>query len=254
MALELDPDHLSCYALQLALAPDEWAAPPRPGALRWRNRLALQQDDGLASDQYRLAEEVLAAAGYRHYELSSWARPGRESAAQLGLLGAVARTPGIGAGAHSYDGAAERSWNVRRARSATSALPRRGSVRWPIARCSTERRARSRPSPWGCGGSTGSIAMHSRRSSAPTRWTRMRPRRTASALLEMGRRPPPAHAARPPLRLRGLPRVPAGAGRLMLFPPATLQAIADGSVTLALSPMGPTARARPAGGNVRRSA
>ena len=46
------------------------------GALRWRRRVAAQQDDGLAAAQYALAEEVLAAAGYRHYELSSWALPG----------------------------------------------------------------------------------------------------------------------------------------------------------------------------------
>lgn len=111
-ALELKPDHVSCYALQLALAPDEWAAPPRPGALRWRSRMVERQDDGLASEQYRLAEELLAAAGYRHYELSSWARPGRESRHNSAYW---ARRPytGIGAGAHSYDGAAERSWNVR---------------------------------------------------------------------------------------------------------------------------------------------
>ncbi len=112
MALALEPEHVSCYALQLALAPDEWAAPPRPGALRWRNRVAEQQDDGLASDQYRLAEEVLAAAGYRHYELSSWARPGRESRHNSAYWARSAYT-GIGAGAHSYDGAAERSWNER---------------------------------------------------------------------------------------------------------------------------------------------
>ena len=112
MALELEPDHLSCYALQLALAPDEWAAPPRPGALRWRNRLVERQDDGLAADQYRLAEELLAGAGYRHYELSSWARPGRESRHNSAYWARRAYT-GIGAGAHSYDGAAERSWNVR---------------------------------------------------------------------------------------------------------------------------------------------
>ncbi len=112
MALELEPDHVSCYALQLALAPDEWAAPPRPGALRWRNRVAQRQDDGLASDQYRLAEDMLAAAGYRHYELSSWARPGRESRHNSAYWARSAYT-GIGAGAHSYDGMAERSWNVR---------------------------------------------------------------------------------------------------------------------------------------------
>jgi oxygen-independent coproporphyrinogen-3 oxidase len=111
-ALALEPDHLSTYALQLALQPDEWAAPPRAGALRWRQRVAAQQDDALASDQYRLAEELLDAAGYRHYELSSWARPGHESR-HNGAYWARRGYTGIGAGAHSYDGAAERSWNVR---------------------------------------------------------------------------------------------------------------------------------------------
>jgi oxygen-independent coproporphyrinogen-3 oxidase len=111
-AVELEPDHLSCYALQLALAPDEWAAPPRPGALRWRNRMVQAQDDGLASEQYRRAEQVLADAGYRHYELSSWARPGYESRHNSAYWARWAYT-GIGAGAHSYDGSSERSWNVR---------------------------------------------------------------------------------------------------------------------------------------------
>ena len=111
-AIALGPDHVSCYALQLALAPDEWAAPPRPGALRWRGRMARRQDDGLAAEQYRLAEEVLDGAGYRHYELSSWARPGHESRHNTGYWRRRAYT-GIGAGAHSYDGGAERSWNAR---------------------------------------------------------------------------------------------------------------------------------------------
>jgi oxygen-independent coproporphyrinogen-3 oxidase len=110
-AVALRPDHLSLYGLQLALAPDEWAAPPRPGALRWRQRMARRQDDELAAEQYRLAEELLATAGYRHYELSSWARPGRESRHNAAYW---ARRPyaGIGAGAHSYDGST-RSWNTR---------------------------------------------------------------------------------------------------------------------------------------------
>ena len=106
------PDHVSLYALQLALAPDEWAAPPRRGALRWRRRVAAEQDDELAAEQYRCAEDLLAAAGYRHYELSSWARPGRESR-HNGAYWARRAYTGIGAGAHSYDGRAARSWNVR---------------------------------------------------------------------------------------------------------------------------------------------
>lgn len=112
LALDPPPDHLSLYALQLALAPDEWAAPPRPGALRWRERVERAQDDGLAAAQYRLAESLLAGAGYEHYELSSWALPGRASRHNDAYW---ARRPytGLGAGAHSYDGAARRSWNER---------------------------------------------------------------------------------------------------------------------------------------------
>lgn len=110
-ALALEPDHLSLYALQLALAPDEWAAPPRPGALRWRQRMVPRQDDGLAAAQYQLAEELLDAAGFAHYELSSWARPGLESQHNSAYWERRPYT-GIGAGAHSYD-SATRSWNVR---------------------------------------------------------------------------------------------------------------------------------------------
>jgi oxygen-independent coproporphyrinogen-3 oxidase len=111
-AIALQPEHLSLYALSLALAPDEWAAPPRPGALRWRRRLLARQDDDLAAAQYELAERALAAAGYRHYELSSWARPGCEARHNAAYWRRAAYT-GIGAGAHSYDGGARRDWNVR---------------------------------------------------------------------------------------------------------------------------------------------
>jgi oxygen-independent coproporphyrinogen-3 oxidase len=111
LALALAPDHLSLYALQLALAPDEWAAPPRPGALRWRRRMVSRQDDGLAAAQYQLAEEMLDAAGFRHYELSSWARPGLESRHNSAYWERRPYT-GIGAGAHSFDGQT-RSWNER---------------------------------------------------------------------------------------------------------------------------------------------
>lgn len=111
-AIALEPEHLSCYALQLALEPDEWAAPPRPGALRWRNRMVPRQDDGLAAEQYRIAEQVLGEAGYDHYELSSWAVPGRESR-HNGAYWARRAYTGIGAGAHSYDGLDQRSWNTR---------------------------------------------------------------------------------------------------------------------------------------------
>lgn len=108
----LGPDHVSLYALQLAVAPDEWAAAPRAGALRWRRRMIERQDDTLAAGQYRAAEELLGEAGYEHYELSSWARPGKASVHNGAYWGRRPYT-GLGAGAHSYDGAAQRSWNER---------------------------------------------------------------------------------------------------------------------------------------------
>lgn len=111
-AIGLGPDHVSLYALQLALEPDEWAGPPRPGALRWRSRVAPRQDDAVAAEQYRHAEDALDAAGYLHYELSSWVRPGRESR-HNGAYWDRRPYTGIGVGAHSYDGEATRSWNVR---------------------------------------------------------------------------------------------------------------------------------------------
>jgi oxygen-independent coproporphyrinogen-3 oxidase len=111
-ALALAPEHVSVYALQLALAPDEWAASPRRGALAWRRRRAAEQDDGLAADQYSLAEDLLQAAGYRHYELSSWSRAGRESQHNSAYWSRRPYT-GLGAGAHSYDGNRRRAWNER---------------------------------------------------------------------------------------------------------------------------------------------
>ena len=110
-AVALQPEHLSLYALQLALAPDEWAAPPRRGALRWRQRMVARQDDGLAAAQYQLAEELLDGAGYLHYEISSWARTGFESRHNSAYWERRPYT-GIGAGAHSFDGET-RSWNER---------------------------------------------------------------------------------------------------------------------------------------------
>jgi oxygen-independent coproporphyrinogen III oxidase len=110
-AVGMQPEHLSLYALSLSMNPDEWAAPPRPGALRWRRRVASRQDDGLAAAQHVAAEELLELAGYRHYELSSWALIGRESR-HNGAYWDRRPYTGLGAGAHSFDGRT-RSWNIR---------------------------------------------------------------------------------------------------------------------------------------------
>src|SRR5256885_15341716 len=67
-------------------------------------------------DEYWAAADCLAAAGFTHYEISNWARPG--FACRHNLAGWEYRPYlGCGAGAHSMfrlgDGSTERSWNVK---------------------------------------------------------------------------------------------------------------------------------------------
>ena len=60
---------------------------------------------------FGLACELLGGEGYRHYEVSNWAKPGYECRHNLGYW---ERRPylGLGAGAHSYRDNA-RWWNLR---------------------------------------------------------------------------------------------------------------------------------------------
>ncbi len=64
------PDHVSAYAL----APEEGT--PIHDALR-RGALSLPPEEEVA-DMYEAARRILARAGYRRYEISNFARPGRE--------------------------------------------------------------------------------------------------------------------------------------------------------------------------------
>jgi putative oxygen-independent coproporphyrinogen III oxidase len=103
LALALEPEHLSCYALTIEPATAlgrKVAAGIVPGL-----------DPDLQSEMYELACETLAAAGYEHYEVSNWALPGHRCRHNLGYWDG---TPylGLGAGAHSYR-ADRRWWNVR---------------------------------------------------------------------------------------------------------------------------------------------
>ncbi|MGD0174330.1 MAG: radical SAM family heme chaperone HemW [Anaerolineales bacterium] len=67
-ALSLSPNHLSLYALTLERG-TRLARAVRRGALP-------APEEDAAADMYELAEEKLAAAGYRHYEISNWAKDG----------------------------------------------------------------------------------------------------------------------------------------------------------------------------------
>ncbi len=90
-ALSLAPDHISLYSLSV-----------EPATLLHkqiaRGRVP-PPDPDLAAEMYELAEELLARAGYRHYEISNWARAGHACRHNLHVW---RNRPylGLGAGAH----------------------------------------------------------------------------------------------------------------------------------------------------------
>jgi len=137
-ALDLRPDHLSLYALTLddpdaegLTGPSGDHLPTTAGARRWRAAARTGQDDDRAAAQYRHATDRLAAAGWRGYEISNWARPGHESRHNLAYW---ERRPyeAVGPGAHAFDGAVRR-WNAARLDAWIAALvpPDGGEPRLP---------------------------------------------------------------------------------------------------------------------------
>jgi putative oxygen-independent coproporphyrinogen III oxidase len=87
-ALAFSPPHLSAYHLTL-----------EPNTYFHRYPPALPDDDATAQMQEAI-EQRLAAAGYRHYETSAFALPGRQARHNMNYW-TFADYLGIGAGAHS---------------------------------------------------------------------------------------------------------------------------------------------------------
>jgi len=99
--IALAPEHVSIYMLEI----DEGSRLGREvlkGGARY-SAGTIPVDDSIA-DFYEYACVELSAAGYEHYEISNWAKPGLRSKHNLKYW---TREPyfGIGAGAHSFDGA-----------------------------------------------------------------------------------------------------------------------------------------------------
>ena len=87
-ALAIAPPHLSVYHLTL-----------EPNTYFHRYPPALPDDD-VTAEMQKNAEDALAAAGYRHYETSAFAQPGRQSRHNMNYW-TFGDYLGIGAGAHS---------------------------------------------------------------------------------------------------------------------------------------------------------
>lgn len=101
--IALAPEHVSAYALTIEPATAlgrQVAAGERPAP-----------DPDMQADMFSVACDLLGGAGYRHYEVSNWAKPGFECRHNLGYW---ERRPyvGLGAGSHAYRDDV-RWWNVR---------------------------------------------------------------------------------------------------------------------------------------------
>jgi oxygen-independent coproporphyrinogen-3 oxidase len=103
-AVETGVDHVSAYALIV----EEGTALAR--RVR-RGELPAPDDDDLA-DKYALADEVLADAGMRWYELSNWAADEAARCRHNEIYWTGGDWWGIGPGAHSHIGGV-RWWNVK---------------------------------------------------------------------------------------------------------------------------------------------
>ncbi|MEX0985097.1 MAG: radical SAM family heme chaperone HemW [Actinomycetota bacterium] len=99
----LGPEHVSAYALTIE--------PATPLGRKIASGASPEPDPDVQAEMFMLACDVFRAAGYHHYEISNWARPGYECRHNLGYW---ERRPyvGLGAGAHAYRDDV-RWWNVR---------------------------------------------------------------------------------------------------------------------------------------------
>ena len=89
-ALELSPEHLSVYGLTIE--------EDTPFASRYPNRG--DHDDDRAADMFEAADETLTEAGFEHYEIANYARPGFRSRHNCGYWRRDGYL-GLGCGAHS---------------------------------------------------------------------------------------------------------------------------------------------------------
>jgi oxygen-independent coproporphyrinogen-3 oxidase len=92
-ALALEPEHLSLYALTL-----EEGTPLTRDVARGRTE---GPDLDLQADMFEWSRERMTLAGYHHYEVSNWSKPGRECRHNL-VYWHNGDWLGLGAGAHSH--------------------------------------------------------------------------------------------------------------------------------------------------------
>jgi oxygen-independent coproporphyrinogen-3 oxidase len=102
IALELDVDHISCYALTIE---------PRTALADMirKNKVAAPDDERTSAD-FELLMEHASKAGFEHYEISNFARNKKYSRHNTSYWQGK-KYLGVGPSAHSFD-TATRQWNV----------------------------------------------------------------------------------------------------------------------------------------------
>lgn len=101
-ALALRPDHISLYGLTVE---------PHTPLGHWRDRgEVIESPDARYERDFLLAHDTLGAAGFEHYEVSNYARPGARARHNSSYWRHVPYDA-IGPAAHRFDGE-RRSWNV----------------------------------------------------------------------------------------------------------------------------------------------
>lgn len=103
-ALALGPEHISAYQLSI----EEGSA---LGRMVRDGRYREAQDEDCRR-QYDILCRRLGEAGYNHYEISNWAKPGREAVHNSAYWRRVPYI-GLGPGAHSLSPDGVRSWNTQ---------------------------------------------------------------------------------------------------------------------------------------------
>jgi oxygen-independent coproporphyrinogen III oxidase len=98
--IELAPEHVSVYILEVD-EKSHLGSELLKGGKRY-SAGAVPSEDQMA-EFYELAQSSFSAAGYHHYEISNWAKPGFESRHNLKYWRREAYL-GFGAGAHSFSG------------------------------------------------------------------------------------------------------------------------------------------------------
>jgi oxygen-independent coproporphyrinogen-3 oxidase len=94
--LRWQPEHLSLYSLIVE--------PGTPYHEAVRTGKLIPVDDDTTADMYELAIEILVDAGWRHYEVSNWARDAGLESRHNAIYWRNGHYLGLGAGAHGHVG------------------------------------------------------------------------------------------------------------------------------------------------------